>query len=73
MFLVGGGILTHGIPAVHHWIEELAARALPYGAALEALGAAVANGIFGMIAGAAALAALSLARKVWPGRKASPA
>jgi hypothetical protein len=62
MFLVGGGILTHGIPAVHHWIEELAA-----------LGAVAANGVFGMIAGAAALAAVSLARRVWPGRKASRA
>lgn len=62
MFLVGGGILTHGIPAVHHWIEEFGA-----------LGAAVANGLFGVIAGAAALAAVSLARKVWPRRKASAA
>jgi predicted DNA repair protein MutK len=24
MFLVGGGILTHNIPALHHWIEGLA-------------------------------------------------
>jgi predicted DNA repair protein MutK len=62
MFLVGGGILTHGIPALHHWIE-----------ALGALLAAVANGVFGMIAGAGALAAVSLARKAWPGRKASRA
>jgi hypothetical protein len=62
MFLVGGGILTHGIPLVHHWIEELGA-----------LAAAVANGVFGMIAGGAALAVVSLARKVWPGRKASAA
>jgi predicted DNA repair protein MutK len=23
MFLVGGGILVHGIPALHHWIEHL--------------------------------------------------
>jgi predicted DNA repair protein MutK len=62
MFLVGGGILTHGIPLVHHWIETLGA-----------LGAAIANGVFGMIAGAAALAAVSAARKLWPGRKASRA
>jgi predicted DNA repair protein MutK len=26
MFLVGGGILTHGIPALHHWIEEFSHR-----------------------------------------------
>ncbi len=23
MFLVGGGILAHGIPVVHHWIEDM--------------------------------------------------
>src|SRR5690606_11452666 len=23
MFLVGGGIVTHGVPALHHWIEEI--------------------------------------------------
>ena len=27
MFMVGGGILTHGIPAAHHLIEQLAASA----------------------------------------------
>jgi predicted DNA repair protein MutK len=26
MFLVGGGILTHGVPVLHHWIEVLARR-----------------------------------------------
>jgi predicted DNA repair protein MutK len=25
MFLVGGGILTHGLPPVHHGIEQVAA------------------------------------------------
>ncbi len=24
MFLVGGGIIVHGVPAVHHWVEHLA-------------------------------------------------
>ena len=23
MFMVGGGILTHGVPVVHHWIESV--------------------------------------------------
>ena len=27
MFLVGGGILVHGVPALHHLIEPLAAAA----------------------------------------------
>jgi predicted DNA repair protein MutK len=76
MFLVGGGILTHGIPAVHHWIEDLAGRAgaLPYlGGVLEAIGPALANAVFGVAAGAAALAVVSFGRKVWPARRASQA
>ena len=76
MFLVGGGILVHGIPLVHHWIEDLAERvsALPYlGGVLEAIGPALANALFGIVAGAIALAVMSLARKVWPARRASPA
>ena len=76
MFLVGGGILTHGIPVVHHWIEELAERAgaLPYlGGALETIGPALANLVFGILAGAIALALVSLARKARPARWASPA
>ena len=76
MFLVGGGILTHGIPVVHHWIEGLAGRAgaLPYlGGGLEAIGPALANAVFGIVAGAIALAVVSLARKAWPARRASPA
>ncbi len=76
MFLVGGGILVHGIPAAHHWIEDFAERAgaLPYlGGILEALGAALANALIGVVAGAIALAAVSLARRVWPARQSSPA
>ena len=23
MFLVGGGILTHGVPVLHHWVDEV--------------------------------------------------
>jgi predicted DNA repair protein MutK len=66
----------HGIPAVHHWIEDLAGRAgaLPYlGSVLEAIGPALANAVFGIAAGAVALAAVSLGRKVWPARRASQA
>ena len=76
MFLVGGGILTHGIPAVHHWIEGLAGRAgvLPYlGGVLEAIGPALANAAFGIAAGAVAFAVVSLGRKAWPARRTSQA
>lgn len=47
MFLVGGGILVHGIPPVHHWIEHV-------GHSLEAFGGPTVtlfNGLFGIVAG----------------------
>jgi predicted DNA repair protein MutK len=61
MFLVGGGILTHGIPAVHHAIEHVAnqAKELPGGGALSVVVSSVGDGIFGVIAGALALGAVT--------------
>ena len=56
MFLVGGGILVHGVPAVHHLVEALAHRAaaaLPgIGDAVGTLAPAAMNGVAGVIAGA---------------------
>ena len=50
MFLVGGGIVTHGIPAVHHALEHgLAQVALP--AWLSSLALPVAQGVVGLLAG----------------------
>lgn len=72
MFLVGGGILTHGIPVVHHWIESAAHAAggvAGVGAVLEVITPLVLNGVAGVVAGAICVAVVSLARKVWPGRK----
>ena len=66
MFLVGGGILTHGFSAVHHWIEGAAeqASALPgAGALLGALTPTLLNMAAGVIAGAIALGAVMLVRK----------
>ncbi len=57
MFLVGGGILTHGVAAAHHAIEALSERAT--GAAGPFLGSLVphlANALVGVVAGAVALA-----------------
>ncbi|ATE59341.1 DUF808 domain-containing protein [Thauera sinica] len=69
MFLVGGGILTHGVGVVHHWIEGVAhdAGALPaVGAVAEALTPALLNGGIGIAAGAVILAAVSLVRRLLP-------
>ena len=58
MFLVGGGILVHGIPALHHFIEPYAHG--PLGGLLSMLfDAAV-----GIVAGAIVLAAVSLAGRL---------
>jgi predicted DNA repair protein MutK len=68
MFLVGGGIVTHGIPALHHFIEhtaesvEKAAGAL--GGILAPVTPAVLNGIFGVLCGAAVLVLVTVFQKL---------
>ena len=65
MFLVGGSILTHGIPPLHHGIEQLTQGAGWFaGSAAMALDAVV-----GIIGGALALLALILASRLKPARK----
>ncbi|WP_085640247.1 MULTISPECIES: DUF808 domain-containing protein [unclassified Pseudomonas] len=61
MFLVGGGILTHGVPAVHHWIESVGAAAGGAGFAVPLL----LNGAAGIVAGAVVLAVVSVVGKLW--------
>lgn len=53
MFLVGGGILTHGIPPLHHAIEHLEHS---LGAFVGGLASMVVNGLVGVVAGAIVLA-----------------
>ena len=68
MFMVGGGILTHGIPAAHHLIEQLAASSagLPaLGAVLSVLTAPLLNGLAGVVAGALVLAVVSGTSRSW--------
>ena len=60
MFMVGGGILAHGVPAVHHAVEG-AAHAT---GVLEPLTSALGNGIVGVIAGGIVLAAVSAVQRV---------
>ncbi|UVM01164.1 DUF808 domain-containing protein [Pseudomonas atacamensis] len=61
MFLVGGGILTHGVPVLHHWIEGVGAAAGSAGFAVPML----LNGVAGIIAGAVVLAVVSVVGKLW--------
>jgi predicted DNA repair protein MutK len=66
MFLVGGGILAHGIPWIAHAIERFAAQlagSAGMGPLLSPLTPLLANLGVGLIAGAVAVAALGLAQK----------
>ncbi|AHL35363.1 membrane protein [Pseudomonas brassicacearum] len=65
MFLVGGGILTHGVPVVHHWIEGVAASAGGAGFIVPML----LNAVAGIVAGAAVLAGVMVVGKVWKALK----
>ncbi|WP_192560111.1 DUF808 domain-containing protein [Pseudomonas allokribbensis] len=65
MFLVGGGILTHGVPVVHHWIESMGAAAGSVGFAVPVL----LNGVAGVVAGAVVLAVVSVIGKLWKALK----
>jgi predicted DNA repair protein MutK len=59
MFLVGGGILTHGVPVVHHWIESVSAGGAGF------IVPTLLNAVAGIVAGAVVLAGVMVASKVW--------
>ncbi|WP_410497902.1 DUF808 domain-containing protein [Chitinibacter sp. S2-10] len=62
MFLVGGGILTHGIPALHHYLEALAQAG---GSILGALIPSLGNLLVGIVAGTIALIVVTLLSKLF--------
>ncbi|EJN00927.1 DUF808 domain-containing protein [Herbaspirillum sp. YR522] len=58
MFMVGGGILTHGLPWAHHGIEgatAMVAATAVVGGVLAAITPAVLNALFGVLAGGVVL------------------
>lgn len=71
MFLVGGGILVHGVPIVAealHYVEELA-HGLPVAGNLAAvLAAQLFNGLFGALAGGLLVAAGAGFKRLLPGK-----
>jgi len=63
MFLVGGGILLHGIPESHHWLEsitESVSSLSVMGDTLAILTPTIVNGLAGLIAGGILVAGFSL-------------
>jgi hypothetical protein len=63
MFLVGGAILTHGIPVIHHWIENTASTMS--GGFMQWLLPTILNGLFGVVAGALALMVVLPAQRLF--------
>ncbi len=64
MFLVGGGILAHGLGPVHHAIDALVVQAAGAGAAVQWTLPLVANAGVGVVAGAVVLAGVTLVQKL---------
>ncbi|OYT71763.1 MAG: hypothetical protein CFK52_07130 [Chloracidobacterium sp. CP2_5A] len=67
MFLVGGGILVHGLPPVHHWVEQVEhiAETLPaVGRALAWLVSPVSDAVFGVLVGAAILLLVMMGKQL---------
>ena len=71
MFMVGGGILTHGFKAIHHLIENSAEHtlALPYiGTVLAGLLPTLLDAAFGILAGGLVFAVVELGKRLFKRR-----
>jgi hypothetical protein len=66
MFLVGGGILVHGVPPLAHAVEGFAAG---LGTVAQTLLPVLANGLIGIAAGAVVLAVVTAVKKFLPSPK----
>ena len=67
MFMVGGGILSHGIPGAHEWIERLAhaVTAMPViGGILAIILPTLVDALVGVIAGAVVFAVVSAVQRL---------
>ena len=64
MFLVGGGIIVHGIPPIHHAVEDLSEWAAGFGGVAGWLAPQLSNVVVGLVAGALVLAVVTLIGKL---------
>lgn len=69
MFLVGGGILTHGITPLNHGIKALAAKV---GGFMASVVPVLRDAVIDVSAGALVMVAVTLVKKVWPGERIAP-
>ncbi|MDB5917192.1 MAG: hypothetical protein JWR40_1426 [Massilia sp.] len=76
MFMVGGGILMHGVPALHHLVDSAAAAAggVPgVGAVLKVVTPTVIDALAGLVAGAIALVVVTLGTRLFKRKGAATA
>ncbi|MEM5498402.1 DUF808 domain-containing protein [Paraglaciecola mesophila] len=64
MFLVGGGIVVHSVPFIHHIVGDILQPVTEQGGALASILPVVADGVVGIIAGGLVLLVVSLASKI---------
>jgi predicted DNA repair protein MutK len=67
MFMVGGSIIGHGIPAIHHWSETMT-ELLPSVAFIASI---VVDALVGLIVGAVCLGLITLTNKILPKKLAT--
>jgi hypothetical protein len=73
MFMVGGGIIAHAVPAVHHFSEGVAhslAGVPVVGGVLAALGPTVIDALLGVVVGACVLLVVTIVQRL-RGKKAA--
>lgn len=63
MFLVGGGIVVHNVPVIHHWIEPVLMD-LPNLSLVSSLVPALLNGLIGVVAGLVIVAVMEVVHKM---------
>lgn len=74
MFLVGGGIVVHGIPPLHHAIEHVEhtlSESAPLGNVVGPIAGALLNGVAGVAVGAVVLGGVLLVRRLFAKRPAA--
>jgi predicted DNA repair protein MutK len=64
MFLVGGGIIVHGIPWVHHVVVDVTASAAAISGVLGTITEMVLNGVVGIVTGGLVVAVVTGVQKV---------
>ena len=72
MFLVGGGIINHAVPLIHHFTEDTVdhLELIPsFGSIFGALTPMLINLMIGIAAGLAVILVLTVFKKIWPNSK----